>query len=240
MYCWACASTHGEKSFLLRPDSLSRPCVAMRSLLAMRKLDPSTKGASALIGVRVSQATLDALDALGARAEIQTPAGPVRLPARSLSRAEALRIAAEAWLRSIGLLPSDIASSATQAPVQPPATPSPVAIATPLVKPSSKPAKGSTNKPKAQALREAVLAALKAAERPGSDLRGLADVVRACSIRHELADIQRELLSLGTEGVLELRPDSGWQSEKPTDRTICPRSIQGDALLTARWLVRPG
>ena len=136
----------------------------------MRKLDPATKGASALIGVRVSLATLDALDALGARAEIQTPAGPVRLPARSLSRAEALRIAAEVGLRSMGLLPSDIASSATPAPVQPPATPSPVAIATPLAKPSSKPAKGSQSKPKAQALREAVLAALKAAERPGSDL----------------------------------------------------------------------
>ena len=217
--------------------------VARLALLAMRKLDPSTKGASALIGVRVSQATLDALDALGARAEIPTPAGPVRLPARSLSRAEALRIAAEAWLRSIGLLPSEIASSATPAPVQPSATPSPVAIATPpatpLAKPPSKPAKGSQSKPKAQALREALLAALKAAERPGSDLLGLADVVRACSISHELSDIQRELLSLGTEGVLELRPDSAWQSEKPTDRAVCPRSIQGDVLLTARWIVRP-
>ena len=139
----------------------------------------------------------------------------------------------------MGLLPSEIASSATPAPVQPPATPSPVAIATPLAKPSSKPAKGSQSKPKAQALRDAVIAALKAAERPGTDLIGLGDVVRACSIRHELADIQRELLSLGTEGVIELRPDSGWQSEKTTDRTICPRSIQGDVLLSARWLVRP-
>ena len=205
----------------------------------MRKLDPATKGSSALIGVRVSQATLDALDALGARAEIQTPAGPVRLSARSLSRAEALRIAAEVGLRSMGLLPSDIASSATPAPVQPPATPSPVAIATPATKPPSKPAKGSTNKPKAAPLREAVLAALKAAERHGSDLLGLADVVRACSIQHELADIQRELLALGTDGVLELRPDSGWQNEKSTDRAVCPRSLQGDVLLTARWLVRP-
>ena len=205
----------------------------------MRKLDPATKGSSALIGVRVSQATLDALDALGARAEIQTPAGPVRLSARSLSRAEALRIAAEVGLRSMGLLPSDIASSATPAPVQPPATPSPVAIATPATKPPSKPAKGSTNKPKAAPLREAVLAALKAAERHGSDLIGLADVVRACSIQHELADIQRELLALGTDGVLELRPDSGWQNEKSTDRAVCPRSLQGDVLLTARWLVRP-
>ena len=139
----------------------------------------------------------------------------------------------------MGLLPSETASSATQAPVQPPSTPSPVAIATPLAKPTSKPAKGSQSKPKAQALREALLAALKAAERPGSDLLGLADVVRACSIAHELSDIQRELLSLGTDGVLELRPDSGWQSEKPTDRAVCPRSIQGDVLLSARWLVRP-
>jgi hypothetical protein len=209
----------------------------------MRKLDPAAKGSSTLIGVRVTPAILDALDALGARAEIQTPAGPVRLPARSLSRAEALRVAAEVGLRAMGLLPSETDSSATPAPAQPTATPPIGAIATPpattVAKPSSKPAKGSQSKPKAQALRDAVLAAIKAAERPGSDLIGLGDVVRACSIRHELSDIQRELLSLGTEGVLELRPDSGWQSEKPTDRTICPRSIQGDVLLTARWLVRP-
>lgn len=206
----------------------------------MRKLDPAAKGASALIGVRVSQVTLEALDALSARAEIQTPTGPVRLSARSLSRAEALRIAAEVGLRSMGLLPPDAASSATPALIQTPSTPPPGVIATPVVKPTSKPAKGPTNKPKAQPLREAVLAALTAAERPNSDLIGLADVVRACSIRHELADIQRELLALGEEGVLELRPDSGWQNEKPTDRTICPRSIQGDVLLTARWGVRGG
>lgn len=195
----------------------------------MRKLDPESKGASTLIGVRVSQATLEALDRLGAMAEIPTPSGPVRLPARSLSRAEALRIAAEAWLRSMGLLPSDIDSSATPIPAQTPQAPPASAIATPT-------SKAPSREGKALPLRAALLAALRA-HTPESKARSImvAPVVRELlAANHEQTLIFAELLALDREGVIELLPESGSGLLSKADKEVCPRGKQGP-LSSAVW-----
>lgn len=63
---------------------------------------------SLLIAVRVTPEIAAALDRLGANAKLHTPVGPIPLPTRSLTRTEALRIAAEVGLRSLGMLGSDI------------------------------------------------------------------------------------------------------------------------------------
>lgn len=64
---------------------------------------------SILIAVRVTPEIAAALDRLGQNAKLHTPVGPISLPARSLTRTEALRIAAEVGLRSLGMLGTDTA-----------------------------------------------------------------------------------------------------------------------------------
>jgi hypothetical protein len=98
-------------------------------------------------------------------------------------------------------------------------------------------------------LEQAVIAALKAVEKPGIGgelVMDLAAVVRALEAQgHQREAINAELLRLGTVGVLELIPDSGNPHERIADRAIVPRAPAlpdgrpGDPLLTATWKVRP-
>ena len=184
---------------------------------------------SLLIAVRVTPEIAAALDRLGANAKLHTPVGPIPLPTRSLTRTEALRIAAEVGLRSLGMLGSDIQYAGSGPQV--------AATATATTK-TAPPPKAPTLPP----IKNAVLAALKANEQPGKDLLDVAAVVRALEAQgHERTAIHAELVRLGTAGVdvLELRPDSGNGNERSDDRAIVPKGLDGTPLLTARWKNRP-
>lgn len=90
-------------------------------------------------------------------------------------------------------------------------------------------------------IENAVFAALKANEKPGTDLLDVAAVVRALEAKgYERTAIQAELVRLGTADVdvIELRPDSGNGNERSDDRAIVPKGLDGTPLLTARLLKR--
>ena len=189
---------------------------------------------SVLIAVRVSTEIASALDRLGQGAKIHTPLGPIPLPAQSLTRTEALRIAAEVGLRAMGLLAGDIESSSArqQEPLTAPATPSLVVVPT---SPASAPKRAVAP----ESLSDAVLAAIRATAKADSDVFDVAPVVRHLEERgHKRAAIHAELKRLGTAGVdvLELRPDSGGGFERRQDRDIVPPGMDGTPLSQGRLL----
>jgi hypothetical protein len=191
---------------------------------------------SVLIAVRVSQEIASALDRLGQGAKIHTPMGPVPLPAQTLTRTEALRIAAEVGLRAMGLLASDIQSNngRQQEPLTAPATPS-------LVVAPASPASASKQAGAPESLSNAVLAAIRATAKAGSDVFDVAPVVRQLEERgYKRAAIHAEIMRLGTAGVdvIELRPDSGGGFERKEERDIVPRGREGNPFLQGRLLLK--
>lgn len=107
--------------------------------------------------------------------------------------------------------------------------------------PAAPPTPAPAAAPATLTFEQAVLAALKANEQPGTDLLDVAAVVRSLEADWHPTAIHAELVRLGTAGVdvLELRPDSGNGNERQEDRAIVPKGLDGTPLLTARWLKRP-
>lgn len=197
----------------------------------MKKLDPSASGSSTLIGVRVTPTILNAIDRLSERAEVTTPAGPVRLSARTLSRAEALRIAAEVGLKQMGLLAEDTDINDTKKRSTHQALPMAEAPVVPQ-EPASQ-AKKTKKKP---FLQDEVIATLRA-RTPKSKARSIeiASVVRELvSKGYEQALVLKTLIALDREGVLELRPESGAGLLSKQDLSLCPQGPTGP-LSSAVW-----
>ena len=198
------------------------------------KVDPNEE--TIQMGVRIPKSLADALDAESARLEAQ-------LPGHRFTRSDVAR----AVLTRALLL---------QAPVVDPtpavANPTPPKAEAPAAAPPPKPAHKAPAKPASQlplppTLEQAVIAELKAVEKPaetGGELEmDLATVVRALEAQgHQREAIHTELKRLGTEGVdvLKLEPDSGGGNELKEDRAIVPRRMgDGVPFLKARWNKRP-
>ena len=189
-----------------------------------------------LIAVRVSPEIASALDRLGQGAKIHTPLGPIPLPAQTLTRTEALRIAAEVGLRAMGLLAGDIESSrgGQQEPLTAPATPS-------LVVAPASPVSAPKRAVAPESLSDAVLASIRATAKADSDVFDVAPVVRQLEERgYKRAAIHAEIMRLGTAGVdvIELRPDSGNPNERKEERAIVPRGREGNPFLQGRLLLK--
>ena len=107
--------------------------------------------------------------------------------------------------------------------------------------PAAPPTPAPAAAPATLTFEQAVIAALKANEKPGTDLLDVAAVVRSLEADWHPTAIHAELVRLGTAGVdvLELRPDSGNGNERSEDRAIVPKGLDGTPLLTARWKNRP-
>ena len=186
------------------------------------KVDPNEE--TIQMGVRIPKSLADALDAESARLEAQ-------LPGHRFTRSDVAR----AVLTRALLL---------QAPVVVDPTPPTPAAAPP--KPARK-APAPAAAPAPLTFEQAVIAALKAVEKPaktGGELEmDLAAVVRSLEAQgHQREAIHTELKRLGTEGVdvLKLEPDSGGGNELKEDRAIVPRRMgDGVPFLKARWNKRP-
>lgn len=193
-----------------------------------KKLNADQTGESVVVAVRLPPDLLAGLDRVVAEA--------ARPPFSSPTRSEVARGLIETALRSLGVLEAAAAAPA-------PAPPKPVPAAAPPSKPARKaPAPAAAPAPVRASIGEAVLAALRAAERAGDDLLDVAAVVRSVEAQgYTREETQAELVRLGTAGVdvLELRPDSGNGNERQEDRAIVPRGLDGNPFLTARWINRP-
>ena len=196
-----------------------------------KKLNAEQTGESVVVAVRLPPDLLTGLDRVVAQA--------ARPPFSSPSRSEVARGLIETALHSLGALE---AAATAPAPVlasaAPPPTPAPAAAPP---KPARK-APAPAAAPARASIGEAVLAALRAAERAGDDLLDVAAVVRIAEGKgYTREETQAELVRLGTAGVdvLELRPDSGGGNERKEDRAIVPQGLDGTPLLEARWKNRP-
>ena len=182
-----------------------------------QRIDPDT-AVTVTVGIRLPTALLELLDA---EVDLALAAAPGTQATRaSVSRA---------------LLATALQERAA-------ARAKPPRVETKARKPApAEPAPRVETKAKKPTLREAVLAALRAAERPGTDTMSIVVVVRACLVQHPVDAIHTTLRTLDRERVIEMRPDSGYASDfTPADRELCPRSIQpGEWLTAARWLKRP-
>lgn len=188
------------------------------------KVDPNEE--TIQMGVRIPKSLAGALDAEAKRLEAQHPG--LRFTRSEVARAVLTRV----------LL--------LQAPVVDP-TP---AVANPTPPKAPAPARQPTLPTVAPApltLEQAVIAELKAVEKPaktGGELEmDLAAVVRSLEAQgHQREAIHTELKRLGTEGVdvLKLQPDSGGGNELKEDRAIVPRRMgDGVPFLKAHWKARP-
>lgn len=186
------------------------------------KVDPNEE--TIQMGVRIPKSLADALDAESARLEAQ-------LPGHRFTRSD---VARAVLMRALLL----------QAPVVDPTPPTPAAAPP---KPARQPTL-PTVAPAKQTLEQAVIAALKAVEKPaetgGELVMDLATVVRDLEAQGRQREaINAELLRLGTAGVaqvLELIPDSGYGDELKEDRAIVPRRMgDGVPFLKAHWKARP-
>lgn len=188
-----------------------------------KKLNDEQTGESVVVAVRLPPDLLAGLDRVVAQA--------ARPPFSSPSRSEVARGLIETALRSLGVLE---AAAVAPAPSKP-------AAKTPAAAPARK-APSPAPAPVRASIGDAVLAALRAAERAGDDLLDVAAVVRTVEAQgYTREETQAELVRLGTAGVdvLELRPDSGNGNERSDDRAIVPRGLDGNPLLHARWKNRP-
>lgn len=197
-----------------------------------KKLNAEQTGESVVVAVRLPPDLLTGLDRVVAQA--------ARPPFSSPSRSEVARGLIETALRSLGALE---AAATAPAPVlastAPPPTPAPAAAPP---KPARKAPAPAAQRAALAPIGEAVLAALRAAERAGDDLLDVAAVVRAVEAQgYTREETHAELVRLGTAGVdvLELRPDSGGGNERKEDRAIVPQGLDGTPLLEARWKNRP-
>lgn len=197
-----------------------------------KKLNADQTGESVVVAVRLPPDLLAGLDRVVAEA--------ARPPFSSPSRSEVARGLIETALRSLGALeaaataPVPVLASAAPPPTPAPATAPAPKQARKALAPATAPARASIG--------EAVLAALRAAERAGEDLLDVPSVVRAVEAQgYTREETNAELVRLGTAGVdvLELRPDSGGGNERKEDRAIVPQGLDGTPLLEARWKNRP-
>ena len=212
-----------------------------------KKLNAEQTGESVVVAVRLPPDLLTGLDRVVAQA--------ARPPFSSPSRSEVARGLIETALRSLGALEA-AATAPTVAPSKPApagANPTPQKAEAPAAAPPrpayqrprtqfSEDGPEPIRRPPTQwtgelvpaaaparaSIGEAVLAALRAAERAGDDLLDVAAVVRAIEAQgYTREETHAELVRLGTAGVdvLELRPDSGGGNERKEDRAIVPLSL---------------
>ena len=192
------------------------------------KLHNDQKGEATVVPVRLPPALLEALDQVLAD---QKRAAPLTNPTRSGVARGLLETALRAYV-PLGQPEAVAAPAPADAPPKP-ARRAPAVPEAPTPRPETKARKPT--------LRDAVLAALRAAERPGKDTMSLVAVVRACLVQHTVDAIHTMLRTLDRDGVIEMRPDSGWGSDfTPADRALClPSQQRGELLTAARWLQRP-
>lgn len=195
-----------------------------------KKLNAEQTGESVVVAVRLPPDLLTGLDRVVAEA--------ARPPFSSPSRSEVARGLIETALRSLGIL-----EAAAVAPSPTPSKPAPAAAPPKPARkaPTAPEAPRAETKARKPTIRDAVLAALRAAERPGTDTMSILVVVQACLVQHPVDAIHTVLRTLDREGVIEMRPDSGWGSDfTPEDRALClPSQQRGELLTAARWLKRP-
>ena len=202
------------------------------------KLHSDQKGEATVVPVRLPSALLEALDQVLAD---QKRAAPLTNPTRSGVARGLLEQALRAYV-PLGQPEAVAAPAPTLA-----STPAPTPTAAPPKPARRAPAapealtQRAGTKPRKPTLREAVLAALRAAERPGKDTVSIVAVVQACLVQHPVDAIHTMLRTLDREGVIEMRPDSGYASDfTPEDRALClPSQQPGEVLTAARWLKRP-
>lgn len=214
------------------PCEPSVTCVVVRSTVnsntMSKKLNADQTGESVVVAVRLPPDLLAGLDRVVAQS--------ARPPFSSPTRSEVARGLIETALRSLGVLEAAAVGNPTPQKAEAPA-------AAPAPKPTRKPLPPAVaSSPARASVGEAVLAALRAAERAGDDLLDVAAVVRAVEAQgYTREETHTELVRLGTAGVdvLELRPDSGGGNERKEDRAIVPQGLDGTPLLEARWVNRP-
>lgn len=193
------------------------------------KLNAEQTGESVVVAVRLPPNLLAGLDRL-----VGQMANP---PYVKPTRSEIARGLIEERLQSLGVL-----EAAPTAPSKPVANPTPPKAPAPARQPTL-----PTVAPAPLTLEQAVIAALKAVEKPGIGgelVMDLATVVRDLEAQGRQREaINAELLRLGTAGVaqvLELIPDSGGGDELKEDRAIVPRRMSdGVPFLKAHWKNRP-